>query len=88
MSKRLITGVVCALAALLVSNPANARSGFVKTADGICWACSTSGNPMCVKTTDAMCKKYSHSKVIPGTGFNPAEPQAYDPKKPQFSFSN
>jgi hypothetical protein len=59
------SAIMIAMATLLVAGGAEARSGFIKTADGKCHYCNTNSTPMCTElTNDRLCKQYG-SKSFP-----------------------
>lgn len=65
---------------------AQARSGFVKTADGICHYCDTTKQPMCFPLqNDALCKKYGQktfgAKLTGLTEVSPGKPVGEQPAK-------
>lgn len=75
------TAILAITATLISVGAAEARSGFVKTADGKCHYCDTNKTPMCFELNDdRLCKQYG-SKTFPKIsltdpfGEHPAAPQ-------------
>ena len=70
---RYSSAVVIAAATLLIAGGAQARSGFIRTADGKCHYCNTNSTPMCTElSNDKLCKQYgskSFAKISPTSPF-------------------
>lgn len=75
------SAIAIATATIFTVGNAEARSGFIKTADGKCHYCNTNSTPMCTElSNDTLCRQYgskSFPKISLGNPFGdtPAGPE-------------